>query len=316
MHYVFLTACRNEQRILPQFLDEYKAVLEQAGIADRSVLCVVDDLSTDDSARLVTEGARERGLTLRLIESPTNFGNQGAMFYGLQRVEVGPDDVLITFDCDGEDDVHSIPEILAVSQQAGGKLVLIERGRRQESLVFKVCFAIYKALFRFLTRKSVIPNNFMLIPGAHVPAIRRSPLAAVHLAYGVLKLGFPHEQVTRDRKARYGGRSSQNLFTLVSHGMVGLMVFYEVVVAKLFMLLFVMLAVGGGGTLGGLALPARYVEAHRVLSWVVVGAGLGMVGLLALLIASAVALIFKLGVFSLRQMPVFESPPGDDPAAP
>ena len=73
MHYVFLTACRNEQRILPQFLDEYKAVLEQAGIADRSVLCVVDDLSTDDSARLVTEGARERGLTLRLIASPTNF---------------------------------------------------------------------------------------------------------------------------------------------------------------------------------------------------------------------------------------------------
>src|SRR5688572_29307648 len=101
--YVFLTACRNEEEILDAFLAEFTATVRSAGLADASVLYVVDDFSTDRSREIL---GRYRdspgGVPLRLLEAPTNLGNQGAMFYGLSRIEIGPADVLVTFDSDGE----------------------------------------------------------------------------------------------------------------------------------------------------------------------------------------------------------------------
>lgn len=301
MKLVFLTAYRNEQRTLGAFLDEFAAVLGKSGLRERAVLYAVDDLSVDGSARVIEQKAAELGLDVRVIAAPSNFGNQGAMFYGLQRIDAGPDDVVVTFDSDGEDDVKSIPELLELGNDNPGRLVLVERGRRHESLVFKVCFGVYKLLFRFLTGRTVIPNNFMLIPGRYLAPIRRSPLAAVHLAYGILRLGFPHVTTTRDRRPRYGGSSSQNLFMLVSHGMVGLMVFYEVVVAKLFVLLFSLLAVALALVTAVIVLPATCEPWQHALQGALVATAAGTAALLALLVSAALALIFKVGMFTVVQ---------------
>jgi cellulose synthase/poly-beta-1,6-N-acetylglucosamine synthase-like glycosyltransferase len=302
MKYVFLTACRNEELTLDDFVTEFAAMVASAGIAGRTVLYVVDDLSTDRTREVIWRRGQEvAGFSIRTILAPTNLGNQGAMFYGLGRIEVEPQDVLVTFDSDGEDDVGQIPSILQIGASNPAKLVLIERGRRTESLRFKFLFAGYKTMFRFLTRQEVVPNNFMLIPGNYVSVVRRSPLAAVHLAYGILKLNTPRVTVTRDRRPRYGGKSSQNLFMLVSHGLVGLMVFYEIVIAKLFMLLFgfgafAMLIVGLA-----VALPSSNAAAQRTLIWVAIAASIGAIGFCALLLAAALVVVFKLGIFMLSQ---------------
>src|ERR1700681_2925885 len=107
MRYVFLTACRNEERILDEFLEEFVAVVRQAGIFSNCVLYVVDDLSTDRSIEILERHqANTDGVPIRIIRAPTNLGNQGALFYALARIEASDDDILITFDCDGEDDVR------------------------------------------------------------------------------------------------------------------------------------------------------------------------------------------------------------------
>jgi polyisoprenyl-phosphate glycosyltransferase len=302
MKYVFLTACRNEELTLDEFFTDFSVMVASAGIAGRTVLYVVDDLSTDRTREMLhRHGDATDGFSLRTIHAPTNFGNQGAMFYGLGRLDIDDDDVLITFDSDGEDDVREIPSILQIGANSAGSMVLIERGRRTESLRFKFFFAGYKLLFRMLTRQRVVPNNFMLLPGKYVQVVRQSPLAAVHLAYGILKLGAPRVIVTRDRRARYGGRSSQNLFMLVSHGMVGLMVFYEVVIAKLFLLLFAFgifaLSIVGLAVM----LPATSVGAQRTLIWIAIASSINAVGFLSLLLSAALALVFKLAVFTLSQ---------------
>ncbi len=303
MAYVFLTACRNEEAILDDFLSEFTEMAGLAGIAEQTTLYVVDDLSTDRSREILDRYARSSTtVTVHTIEVPTNFGNQGAMFYGLGRIQVAPDDVLITFDCDGEDDVREIPSILALGAKNPGKVVLIERGQRAESLVFKVFFRSYKILFRLLTRQRVVPNNFMLIPAQFVPVVQGSPLAAVHLAYAIAKLNPPHVVTTRNRRARYGGKTSQNLFMLMSHGMVGLMVFYEVVIAKLFALLFVLGALTF--TLFGMAMAvsSSSFAAQRWLLGGAIAAGICAIGQFSLLLSSALALVFKLLVFTLGRM--------------
>jgi glycosyltransferase involved in cell wall biosynthesis len=315
--YVFLTACRNEERILGAFLDEYSATIRAAGIADCSVLYVVDDLSVDRSREILEQRrVADPALALRVIETPTNFGNQGAMYYGLLRVEVGPEDVLITFDCDGEDDLREVPSIIELGRRTPDAMVFVERGRRTESLVFKTFFETYKLILRAVASATVIPNNFLLVPGKYVPAIRRSPLAAVHFAYAILKLRTPFVAVTRDRRARLGGKTSQNLFTLVSHGMVGLMVFYEHVIGKLFMLLT---ALWGAAVLAmglALALPLEDARLQRGLLFATVGAGIGVIGLFAFLTSAALALVFKMAVFTLgqQQLPPVASRPAARPA--
>jgi hypothetical protein len=301
MRYVFLTACRNEQATLGEFFDEFTRVLHETGLAENAILYVVDDLSIDDSVRMLEEyRTRPGSIALEIIRVPTNLGNQGALFYGLSQIEVEPDDVLITFDSDGEDDVREIGSIVAMGRENPGKVVLIERGRRKESLTFRVSFFCYKALFRFLTRQRVIPNNFLLIPGNFVPYIRRTPLAAVHFAYSILKTRFPSVATQRDRRTRYGGQSSQNLFMVASHGLVGLMVFYETVIAKLLLLLMAFTVFSLAVVGAALSIPES-VGVQRALLWASVAiAGMGA-GFFSLLLAAALALMFKMVVFTLSR---------------
>lgn len=297
--YCFLTACRNEELIIEQFLAEFQDMLERTGIAARTTLYVVDDLSFDRTRELLARFAERARFRLEVVCAPTNLGNQGAMFLGLQHVDLGPDDVLITLDSDGEDDVREIPSIIAEGARADGSVVLIERGSRTESLRFKLFFSLYKAMFRFLTRRRVVPNNFMLIPGRYLPSFRRSPLAAVHFAYALYKLSPPHVAVVRNRRPRFGGRTSQNLFMLVSHGLVGLMVFYEVVVAKLFMFLGLFSGSAVALVALGLLLPDGRAPSQRVLIWCAIGLACGAVAALSLLVSAALALTFKVLVFRL-----------------
>jgi len=303
VRYVFLTACRNEEKILDEFLEEFNAAVTAAGVAQQSILYVVDDFSVDGSRGVLARYAeRGSGVPLRMVEAPTNLGNQGAMFYGLSRIDAEAGDVLITLDCDGEDDVRQLQSIIELGRANDGKLVLIERGRRTETLLFKVFFAGYKILFRFFTRQRVVPNNFMLIPGRFLPAIKSAPLAAVHFAYAILRLGLPYVVVTRDRRSRYGGRTSQNIFTLVSHGLVGLMAFYETVIAKLFL---VVLVFGGGAAAvvaAAISIPAEWLALQRTLLWSAVAAAVAAAGLFALLMAAGFALVFKVTVFNLTQI--------------
>ena len=294
---------------------EFVETCKNAGLLGKATLYIVDDFSTDGTVSLLEELQRQRsGIDLRIIRAPTNFGNQGAMFHGLRRVEIGPEDVLITFDSDGEDDVAQIPSVLDLGAKNPGKIVLIERGRRTESVLFKLLFACYKMLFRFLTRQTVVPNNFLLIPGLLVPVIQRSPLAAVHFAYAILKLGPRYVATVRARRPRYGGRSSQNMFMLVSHGLVGIMLFYEVVVAKIFMLLFLFGTSAACVVALALAVPPDKVVVYRALGAVATGAGAGVLALLALLLSAALALLFKLAIFVLVENTV-EQPRAPKPRA-
>jgi len=303
--FIFLTACRNEERTIREFWAEFVGMAGTAGLLGRSVLYIVDDFSTDGTMALLEEMQTESsGVDLRIIRAPTNLGNQGAMFHGLRRVDIEAQDMLITFDSDGEDDVNQMPSILEMGRRNPGKAVLIERGRRRESLLFKLFFATYKLIFRYFTRQTVVPNNFMLLPGALVPVVQRSPLAAVHLAYAILKLRPPYVATVCDRRSRYGGTSSQNIFMLVSHGLVGLMLFFEVVVAKIFVLLFAFGLFTASIIVLAVAIPAEEVVAHNLLLSTAIAAAAGAIGLIGLLLSAALALMFKLMSFMLAEFAV------------
>lgn len=244
MHYYFLTAIRNESATLENFFNEFSRTLQELGIAKCSTLFIVDDYSTDESVQII---AKFKSIThefdIKIIYAPTNLGNQGAMFWGLQHLELQKDDVLLTFDSDGEDDVSAFPAIIKLGALNPGKIVYIERAARTENLIFKTFFTFYKFAFRYFSGHKIVPNNYLLVPGKFIFAIQRSIFSSAHFAYGIMRLGLPFVSTSKDRRPRYSGNSSQNLFKLMSHGLVGLMVFFESALSKMFFLSFSSLAI-------------------------------------------------------------------------
>jgi hypothetical protein len=293
-HYHFITACRNEAGIIETFFEEFDAAVADLSSEHQVTLHIIDDCSLDNTVEVIRshQGMLSHA-TLDLIELPVNLGNQGALFFGIRNIQVGPDDVLLSFDCDGEDDIGQIPSIVKMGEENPGKAVFIERRRRAEGIVFQVCFSIYKLMFRYLSGKNVIPNNFMLLPGRFVDAVKGSALVSAHFAYGVMRLGIPHVITRRDRRTRYGGQTSQNLYALISHGMVGIMVFFETVLGRLFLLASGMAFAGFAFLLAGTAGEMWPRQIRQVLLGLGLATGFLGAVMLGLMLAASLALMFK-----------------------
>jgi glycosyltransferase involved in cell wall biosynthesis len=100
MRVLVIVPAFNEERSLPLVADDLRRSAPSADI------CVVDDASTDDTARV----ARELGLeTLRL---PVNLGIGGAVQTGYLAALQRDYDVAVQFDGDGQHDAASLGKLL------------------------------------------------------------------------------------------------------------------------------------------------------------------------------------------------------------
>jgi glycosyltransferase involved in cell wall biosynthesis len=297
MHYYFLTAIRNEAKTLDSFITEFSEIIIKLKIQNISTLVVVDDYSTDDSLNKLKGFKNNISFELRLISVPTNLGNQGAMFFGLQHLDLKNEDILVTFDADGEDDISSFPELLQLAKSNREKVIYVERASRTEGLFFKFLFAVYKIIFRFFSGSKIVPNNVLLIPGKIIPTMKNTILCSAHFGYGLMRLNLPHEAVSRSRRPRYSGKSSQNLYNLISHGLVGLMIFYESALGKMFSLSLIFILISlvlktikecitlGSGIIGIIVTINEHIFFF-----------LGVMPMLTM-IAAALALLFKVSLF-------------------
>lgn len=235
---VLLTAMRNEALVIERFLTEIRTVFQQGGLLHRVRLVIVDDCSTDQSlqeiARLVPTLP---GLCVEVLPLLSNRGNQLAMAYGVRQLASRLTNAfLLTFDGDGEDDVTRLPSLVRFLEDDPTRMVFVYRDGRQEHLIFRTFYFAYRSIYRCLTGQRLMPCNMMAIPGSMIPMIAGSPLLSLHFSYPTLRLGLPYRAVPMARRRRYGGRSSQTLSLLIQHGLIGLTIFYEQVVARLILL--------------------------------------------------------------------------------
>jgi glycosyltransferase involved in cell wall biosynthesis len=280
-----LTAVRNEAALVDRFVSELHQVFSEAATLDRVHLVVVDDASTDDTvAALERAGGACPGLSLEVLRLHGNRGNQSAMAWGLRRKAAELANAhLLTLDADGEDDLTRLPELVRALDEDRSRMIFVHRDGRSDGLVIKAFYAVYRMVYRLLTGQRLIPCNMMAIPGEMVAGIAGSPLLPLHFSYPPLRLRLPHRALPLARRPRYSGRSTQNLGLLIQHGLIGLTIFYEQVVARL------MLLTGGAAALAALiAVPVLIV---RLLFPGVLPVGFTTIVLLSMLGFSFLALV-------------------------
>lgn len=234
-HLALIAPCFNEGIVVVRFLDEVMAVL--AGTNCRWTVIIVDDASSDDTLQhLERYCTRAPNVAFRTITLAYNMGHQEAIYQGLLYASTTDATRFIVMDSDGEDDPAALPRLVELNEVP---IAFVARGKRSESLFFKIGYAGYRLLFRAITGKSISFGNFSMIDRRVLQAVLDRSF--IHYAAFLSRQRAPAEAITFDRRKRIDGRSKMSLKSLSMHAFRS-MIEYSEEVLSLFLKGFVFLA--------------------------------------------------------------------------
>ncbi|MBZ5645617.1 MAG: glycosyltransferase [Acidobacteriia bacterium] len=249
------------------------AVLRQEGSLRASLLFIDDGstLTTYERGLPFQPEAIDRVAVLRLRR---NLGHQRAIAVALAHIQSHwTGDAVVVMDADGEDRPEDIPVLLGAMRNAGRPTaVFAERGRRLESLSFRLMYRCYSLLHRVFTGRDIRFGNFSVLPWSYLDSLVVCPELWNHYSATFLKSRLPYIRVRCDRGRRLAGESRMNFVSLVTHGMSALFANQEVVGTRL--LLTTVLTAGCFFLLIGAIVGVKLFTHLTIPGWVAITIGL------------------------------------------
>jgi hypothetical protein len=221
---------------------------ESAGMLCTAIdKCLQSMSEVEATVMVVDDGSRRPGpagfpgqiphflQSVKLLRLRRNLGHQRAIAVALAYIQQRlPVDGVLIMDADGEDRPEDIPRLVEAFKDSSNTVTIFaERGRRIESLGFKLFYACYRSLHRVLTGRGIRFGNFSLIPRQHLDSIVAYPELWNHYAAAMLKARLPYKTVLAHRATRLHGKSKMNFVGLVVHGLSALFASYETVSTRL-----------------------------------------------------------------------------------
>lgn len=118
--------CYNEEQVLPitapMFLEKIHSLAAQGLVSEKSRVLFVNDGSKDKTWQLIQGFAAQDEHYIGISQS-RNRGHQNAVLAGLmEALHSGTCDITISIDCDGQDDINAMDEMVKVSGRCRGGL--------------------------------------------------------------------------------------------------------------------------------------------------------------------------------------------------
>ncbi len=141
--------CYNEEDVLPEtnpmFVGKITQLIQSKMISPKSRIVYVNDGSKDTTWELIQQFARESKYVTGLSQS-RNRGHQNAVYAGLMESK-NIADITISIDCDGQDDIDAMDEMVAAYKN-GADIVYGVRNDRETDAFFKktTAQAFYKLM--------------------------------------------------------------------------------------------------------------------------------------------------------------------------
>ena len=141
--------CYNEQDVLPitapMFLEKIESLISQKLCSENSKVLFVNDGSKDDTWDIIC-GLAKQNPKFKGINLSRNRGHQNALLAGLMHAKERCD-VTISIDCDGQDDINAMDEMMRQFNE-GCDVVYGVRSKRDTDTFFKRFTA--ESFYRFM----------------------------------------------------------------------------------------------------------------------------------------------------------------------
>lgn len=217
--------CFNESEVLPitspTFLNKLTE-LEQAGaISEKSGILFVDDGSSDDTWAVI-EKLSEENPHFSGIRLSRNRGHQNALLAGLfEAARVC--DVTISIDCDGQDDINAVDEMIK-AYSAGYDVVYGVRADRKTDSSFKkfTAEAFYKLMNKLGAEVVFNHADYRLLSKRVLKELDGFKEVNLFLRGLIPLVGFKSATVKYSREERKAGKTHYSLSKMISLALNGI----------------------------------------------------------------------------------------------
>lgn len=217
--------CYNEQQVLPVtaplFLQKLQSLAEKGLAAEKSRILFVNDGSRDDTWQVIAGLARQdehyTGVSLS-----RNRGHQNALLAGLMTAREKAD-VTISIDCDGQDDINAMDDMLR-EYAAGCDVVYGVRSKRETDTFFKRFTAeSFYRLMRGLGVDCVYNHaDYRLLSRRALDGLAQFREVNLFLRGMVPLVGYRSSSVYYERHERIAGKSHYPLKKMLSFAFDGI----------------------------------------------------------------------------------------------
>ena len=202
--------CYNEEETLPVtgplFLQKLQLLIEKNKISEKSRIMFVDDGSNDRTWPIISGFAQNDEHYIGIAQS-RNRGHQNAVLAGLMEAKEKCD-VTISIDCDGQDDINAMDDML--EQYVNGyEIVYGVRSSRQTDTFFKrvTAEAFYRLLWKMGVEVVFNHADYRLISSRVLNELANYKEVNIYLRGLVPLVGFPSTSVYYERHERMAGKS-------------------------------------------------------------------------------------------------------------
>jgi len=196
-------------------------------------ILLVDDGSPEDACDW-PEFERLSLERIEVLRLRRNLGHQRAIGVGLCYIHdhIACDAVLV-MDSDGEDRPEDAVRLIEKAKADRARVFFAERRKRQEGIVFRGGYTVFRGVHWLLTGIPVRVGNFSVVPFRVIRRLVSMSELWNHFAGAVYKSKAQFACVPMDRGRRLQGKSHMNLAALVAHGIAGIATFHETVATRI-----------------------------------------------------------------------------------
>ena len=202
--------CYNEQAVLPVtaplFLNKVKSLAAAGKISEDSRVLFVNDGSRDDTWKIIKDLAKQDPHYLGISQS-RNRGHQNAVLAGLMEAR-NRCDITISIDCDGQDDINAMDEMVDAYLQ-GYDVVYGVRSSRETDSFFKrfTAQSFYKLLSAMGAEVVYNHADYRLMSARVLKEFANFKEVNLYLRGLVPLVGFRSTTVSYSRAERIAGES-------------------------------------------------------------------------------------------------------------
>ena len=212
--------CYNEEQVLPitapMFLQKITSLTEKGMISDKSRVLFVNDGSRDKTWELICSFAKQDAHFIGISQS-RNRGHQNAVLAGLMEARANNCDITISIDCDGQDDINAMDEMVQ-KYLDGAEVVYGVRSRRDTDTFFKRFTA--ESFYHVMNAlgADIVFNHadYRLISTRVLESFADYKEVNIFLRGMVPLVGFKSEVVTYERHERLAGESHYPLSKMLA----------------------------------------------------------------------------------------------------